>query len=163
MRVREAVESDVPKIVDLATGYEDKLMPYIYDEEAVGLYIDSFWLAEVELSLQGAVHCAYPSSLRDLSFLEDTKLVPEDVIIDFSKRKSDIFLCHIICPGKGSFGYIVRHLKTVSDSLHCFLSVRSAAFPSYERHNFKFGHPIQIWNPYKEDFSTFRYGVWRGD
>ena len=163
MRVREAKKSDVPEIVDLAFGFEDKLMPYIYDEEAVRSYIESFWLAELKYKLQGAIHCAYPDNVHDLAFLEDTKLVPEDIITDFSKKKGDIFLCHIICPGKGSFGHIVRHLKAVSDSLHCFLSVKSAAFPSYERHDFKFGYPIQIWNHYKEDFSTFRYGVWRGD
>jgi len=161
---REAQITDVPQIIRLAEGYEDKLMPYIYQDWTVVKYFDAFWVTPSEGSIKGAIHCCFPNSDRDAEFLHDVKGVPLEIVKEFqNSTNQDIFLSHIICPGKGSFGQIVRHLKTISDSLYCFLSIKSPALNSYIRHGFDFSldNPIDIWNPYKNDYSKCVFGIWK--
>jgi len=162
VNVRQARITDVPQIVGLAEGYEDKLMPYIYQDWTVVKYFDAFWVTPDEGPIKGAVHCCYPGNDRDAEFLHDVKCVPLSIVKRFQSVESkDIFLSHIICPGKGTFGQIVRHLKTISDSLYCYLSINSPAFESYIRHGFEFKYTEIIWNPYKKDYSEFSLGIWR--
>jgi len=115
-------------------------------------------VAQDRKKLVGAIHCAYPSSEIDLDFLRRVKLVPLSIVKEFEVLEDAIFLGHIVCPGRGSFGDIVRSLKLVSYKLFCFLSVNSPAFNSYTRHGFEFEEEVVIWNEYKNDYSTFRYG-----
>jgi len=158
---REARITDVPQIINLAEGYESRLMPYIYQDWTVVKYFDAFWVTPSEGPIQGAIHCCYPNNDRDAEFLHDVKGVPLEIVKEFQNIASNgIFLSHIICPGKGTFGQIVRHLKTVSDCLYCYLSIKSPAFESYKRHGFKFSSSKKIWNPYKNGYSECSLGIW---
>ena len=164
MLVRVALPTDIQAVMQLANGYEDRLMPYIYDARIMEKFITHFWVAQSGSSdkLSGAIHCAYPNNELSYYFLTRIKLVPDKLAKSFSTSSNEIFLGHIVCPGKGSFGNIVRALKLVGARLHCYLSVKSPAFSSYTRHGFRFEEPEEIWNSYKGSTSLFSHGVWEG-
>jgi len=161
MEVRRAKTEDIPSIVYLAKPYVGQLMPYIHDLVEVEKYIESFYVAYDSRGIVGALHCSLPTLDRDIQFLLDVKLVPDSIIEDFSTGKgSQLFISHVVCPGRGSFGTIIRSLKKDYTDLLCFLSVNSPAMPSYRRHGFWFTATIPIYNKYKKGTSDCQLGYW---
>ena len=157
MEIRRANSNDLTTIINLAKGYESKLMPYIYDREMVESYINSFFVAEGN-GILGAIH-AVEGTYGDMIFLATIKLVPPQFIINF-QREGGLFICQLVCPGRGSFGKIIEYLKTLYTPLWCYCSVVEKSYTSYIRHGFIFGVGRRFWNTYKGDYSVFSLGKW---
>lgn len=161
-QVRKARLEDASRIVELARSYDEFLMPYVLNEFVVRGYIDQFMVAEDEEGIVGGtVHCIpRDNSMTSLRFLFFVKQVPTDIIEDFNRASSRVFLGQIVCPGKGSFYAILEALKKQYDELWCWISIVGPSYKSYERYGFRFLQERKFWNVYKCGYSTFTLGKW---
>lgn len=186
-QVRKAKLEDASRITRMAAAHKDVLMPYLLNSTIVGKYIDQFMVAEIpdvgveesyilpkiflrlDSNIGGAIHyieqvdhkVGTPASDRVDCFLFYVKQVPEDIIEKFTLGTRRVaFLCHILCPGKGSFYATLEELKKQYEELWCWMSVKGPSYPSYKRYGFKFLEEREFWNVYKCDYSTFTLGIW---
>lgn len=167
--VRKAKLVDVDKIVEMAGNYPQELMPYLLNGYVVGNYIDQFMVAENSNRVGGAVHyITRPASAVTLAetdrvdcFLLYVKQVPSHIIVQFRQGGNIAFLCHVLCPGKGSFYAILEELKEQFDELWCWMSVIGPSYESYRRYGFTFYVEREFWNVYKCGYSRFVLGKWR--
>jgi len=180
-QVRKARLTDANRIVELAGGYDNFLMPYVLSAFVVRNYINQFMVAETVAQVGigvsptsevgGAIHYIDTSLVHGnnmtecdkvCSFLLHVKQVPEDIVDQFIITGGKVaFLGQIVCPGKGSFYAILEELKKQYDELWCWMSIVGPSYKSYERYGFKFLEERTFWNVYKCDYSTFTLGKWK--
>lgn len=159
--VRTANLDDVQRIIDLASPYVGKLIPYIHDIEQVAIHIDYFLVYELDGQVVGARHVVPSKDEFGTEFLLDTVQVPADFVGYFnSLRCSSAFMAHVICPYSGSQARILNYLKERYEYLFSWTSKASPAYRSLQRHGFDFIVTRRVWNQYKSDFSEFSLGRW---